>query len=493
LWPMTARPWARPLAAALAALAVGLGAWMLVDQRDACRELEVGEVQLERIPGQPEFDDEYAQLLEWMRERHAAADDEPPYRATVIAPRNLHWFMDAPALTGMPIYKQGFTPGDNFVHKPEAGTAALLDALRVRYVITTGRRSSRGAREVASFGRIRVLERERWAELPIAWLRGPGTLEVLEDDAEHGVVRVRITGAGEGTRVVFGVAGFPRWTLRHDGAELEWIEVPVVSDGPAATQAERRGGDLRGGKAHGDDGSEPTLIAADVGDGELELRYRPRRAADVGAGLLSLLALLAIGALAWRPDRWPSPGRRLDAAVRRLSVVGHPAVIVGLTVVLVVGAAMRRSAADALESTQAVGWLEDGRAQPGPHVHVGPFKTDMLIVPAVLVDPRRKGPAVVGFPGVVLPERLHGWVAIDDDAAKLQRKGRHRVRIEARAPDGSATTLFESWLAHRPGRVPLAIDTGALAGQRVELRVVVESEGQRPPPLGLDLELGGAP
>ena len=61
----------------------------------------------------------------------------------------------------MRLYKQGFTPGDNFVHKPEAGSEALLDRLRVRYVITAERRSLRGTREVARFGRIRVTTRTR--------------------------------------------------------------------------------------------------------------------------------------------------------------------------------------------------------------------------------------------------------------------------------------------------------------------------------------------
>ncbi|MEX1368170.1 MAG: 6-pyruvoyl-tetrahydropterin synthase-related protein, partial [Nannocystaceae bacterium] len=282
-------PWARPLAVLLAGASMGLAGWMAVQQRDVCIEREVGKLQLQRVPGDAEFDREYAALLDWMRQQHAADRDQgvPPYRATVVAARNLHWFMDAPALTGMPIYKQGFTPGDNFVHKPEAGTEALLDALRVRYVITTGRRGSRGAREVARFGRIRVLERPDWDTQPVAWLQGPGTLEVLEDHVDGGVVRVRVSGAGEGTRVVFGVAGFPRWSLEHDGVPVEWIEVPVIGDGPSATQAQRRGTELRGGKAHGDDGSEPTLIAADVGDGELTLRYHPRRGTDVLMGVLS--------------------------------------------------------------------------------------------------------------------------------------------------------------------------------------------------------------
>ncbi|MCA9711579.1 MAG: hypothetical protein KDK70_37435, partial [Myxococcales bacterium] len=315
-WSRPAR-WGRPAAAALVAAVLGLTGWIAVGQREACVTHEVGAVQLERLPGEPTFDQDYAALLDWMRQRveseSESGSEPPPYRATVVAPRNLHWFMDAPALTGMRLYKQGFTPGDNFVHKPEAGSAQLLERLRVRYVISAFRRLSARTPTVARFGAITVQERPGWERQPIAWLDGPGTLRVLEDDVDGGVVRVEVSGAPQGTRVIFGVAGFPRWSLRHDGAPVEWIEVPAVGRGEGVTQAERRAGALRGGKAHGDDGTEPTLIAADVTDGQLELRYQARRPLDVAAGLVSLLALAACGVLLWRPARWTAPTARLDA------------------------------------------------------------------------------------------------------------------------------------------------------------------------------------
>ena len=491
-WPLR-KPWARPLAAVLVAGAIGLGAWMFVGQRELSQEHDVGTIQLERIPGQPQFDGEYAQLLDWMKSEHAQASEQPPYRSTVIAPRNLHWFMDAPALTGMPLYKQGFTPGDNFVHKPEAGKTELLDALRVRYVITTGRRRSRGAKQVAAFGSIRVLERKHWEELPIAWLDGPGSVEVIEDDVDGGVVRVRVSGSEAGSRLVFGVAGFPRWTLMRDGEPIEWVEAPVLGNGPDATTASRRAGELRGGKAHGDDGTEPTLIAAEVGDGEYELRYHAREGRDVLGGLLSIIALVLCGMLAWRPQRFTAPTQRLDSLVERLGPIAHPFVLGGLALLLVTGAVVRHMQADSREDAQAFGWLDDGHGKPGRHARAGLLKTDMLIQPAVLVDARRKAPAEIVFPKVTLGPSLEGWIAIDDDAAKMRRRGRHRFRIEALAADGSATPLLENALAHRPGRRLLSIDTAALEGQTVDLRVVITSEGKAPPPLGFDFDLGAHP
>src|SRR5690606_21772509 len=112
---------------------------------------------------------------------------------------------------------------------------------------------------------------------------------VLEDLGE--TVRVRVREAGDDAVLVFGIAGFPRWRLEGPDGEVEWFEVPVVGDGPIATQAQRRGGELRGGKAHGADGTEPTLVAAHVRDGEYTLQYERWRARDVLALLASLVAI----------------------------------------------------------------------------------------------------------------------------------------------------------------------------------------------------------
>lgn len=491
LWRGGAARWGRALAVGLVAAVVSVYGFMIAGQREVMREHHVGELQLERMPGEPAFDEEYAQLLAWMQAQ-PREENGVPWRATVLAGRNQHWFMDAPALTGMRIYKQGFTPGDNFVHKPEAGGDALLDRLRVRYVITAERRNQRGAREVARFGRIRVLERASWAR-PVAWLEGPGTLEVLEDDADGGIVRARVSGSGPDTRVVFGVAGFPRWTLSQDGEAVEWYETPALGGGESVTQGERRAGARRGGKAHGDDGTEPMLIAAGVGDGELELRYHARRTPDVLAGLASLLAWVACGVLLWRPQRWTAPTERLDALVRRAAPLGHPGVLAGAVLLVLVGAVVKQRRGAAEERVHAVGWADAGWARLGPHARAGMLKADMLIRPAVLVDPRRKGPAELVFPGVTLGPRLAGWVALDDDAAKQRGRGRHELRVEAVGAAGERVVLTDLRLAHRPGRVMIEADPGVLAGQRVDLHVTVESEGDAPPPLGFDLGLGGPP
>lgn len=484
-WP--SRRAARPLAVALAGVAASLGAWMVVDQRAAMREHDVGTVQLLRMPRASTLDTDYPALVAWLAEEWSARGDAF-YRMTVVAPRNLHWFMDAPVLSGMPLYKEGFTPGDNFVHKPESGKDPVLDRARVRYVVVPHGRGGRG-REVASFGELRVLEREGWDELPIAWLEGPGEVEVLEATPDGGPIRVNVSGTGGSSRLVFAISGHPRWALEQGGDRLEWFEVPIWGDGPAASVEARKAGELRGGKALGDDGSEPTLLAADVGNGEVVLRYRARTARDVLAGIVGIFAIGVSLALAFAVKRLPRATEITTRSIERIARVLHPAVLAVLVVAAAAIGAMRWRSAAVEESDLAVGHALDGRARVSG-AHAGLVKTDMLLRPALVVNRRRKGPAVAEFPGVALGESLEGWFAVDDDAAQMRRRGSHRIRILVRIGDSEHVLLASRPVAHRPGQVPLRLDTSAFAGQTGTIVVIVDSEGV-PPPLGFDLRLSG--
>jgi hypothetical protein len=144
----------------------------------------------------------------------------------------------------------------------------------------------------------------------------------------------------------------------------------------------------------------------------------------------------------------------------------------------------------AAERERAVGWLARGQVVRAAHLHPGPLKTDMLVYPAIEVDRRRREPAVLELADVRLGPTLTGWLALDDDAAKSRRDGKHRVSIVARAKGGDWVTLFDDAVAHRPGRRFFALDTSALEGELADLRVTITSEGQAPPELGFDLDLG---
>jgi type IV secretory pathway VirB2 component (pilin) len=476
----------RIVGAASVAAAIGAIGWLVVDVRGAMVEHEVGTVQLQRsLRGEIDEDDRRA-LLDWLARRRAETPDFS--RVAFHEPRNVHWFMDSILVTGLPTYKIGFTPGDNFVHKPESGRPELLDRLQVRWIVA---RHSGGARgePVARFGDLRVFARE--TSSGIASVEGSGQLDVLEDDPDGGRVRVRLSGADPSTRLVFHVAGYPRWELSRDGEPVPWLEVPVWGEGPVATPEERRRGLLRGGRAEGDDGSEPTLVAVDgAADGEWVLEYRMRRWFDVLADLISLAAIaLCVAAAARRRGAEALLQRLVDG----LRPMGQP-IAVGAVVALGLGLAFARSREGALhEAARAVGWVQDGRAT-AERARVEPFKTEMLIRSGVRVRPLPASPAVLEFPGVTLGPVLEGWVAIDDDAAQAPPRGRHRLRIEAREGDAAWRELLDQRVAHRADRQLLAVEVGDLAGRTVALRVTVEASGDAPPPAAFDLVLGpGAP
>lgn len=475
----------RALAIPLGLAAAALAGWMARDQGQAMRAGKVGTPQVVREPGDAELDEDYAALREHLRELWAQSDHD--WRLTVTAPRNSHWFMDAPVTTGVPLYKQGFTPGDNFVHKPEAGTPELLDLLGVRYVVTRKRGGPRGATLVGTFGSLKLWERGSWTSVPPAIVRGSAQVEVLEHDDDHAVVRV--TGSVPNDVLVFTVAGYPRWDLRKNGISIDWFEVPAVGDGPDALQDERRSGALKGGKANGDDGTEPTLLAVGATDGTWELIYRRWRTRDVVGAIATIVAALACVVLV-RPARRLDGSAVLERVRERAGVHLRPWMLLALAGLAGALAVQRARTAGALEAERAIGWVDAGRART-KNAKAGPLKTDMLVRAAVLVE-RRTKPAEVLFPDVVLGERLTGWFALDDDAAKLQREGSHRVTIEA--SDGEAWTVLEAFpLAHEPGRQPLDVPTGAFAGAPVDLRVRIDADGESPPPIGFDLDLGHVP
>ena len=91
-----------------------------------------------------------------------------------------------------------------------------------------------------------------------------------------------------------------------------------------------------------------------------------------------------------------------------------------------------------------------------------------------------------------MPAVLHGWLGIDDDQAQQSaRWARHRVRIEVRrrGSEEAWSTLADVQVQHAPGQVRLELESGALAGQPVELRVIDETQGKTLPRLGIDLVL----
>ncbi len=501
--------WTRGFAGVSAGLlglvAAGLAMEMIDEQRAAMHEHGVGAIQIERMPSAEDpaaFEADYQAFLRWADEQWQARDHD--YRIAVRDSRNLHWFMDAPVWLATPIYKLGFTPGDNFVHKPEQGRPELLDALGVRWILSRSRSTKPQPGEVARFGTL-VVRPHRPAggasPRPLAWIEGPGQIESIAADLREGSVRTVITNAAAGSRVVFAIAGYPRWRATLDGQPIAWFEVPVWGDAEPVTPDQRRAGALRGGKALGDDGSEPTLIAIDLPAGldrsaVLELAYVEHTPRERVAELLSLLTLIVVGLALAGEHRWPIYVRDwLAVSEAVLAKLGHPIGLAGLASLGILVAILRWQAAAELEHDRLLGRALAGevtlvRAEPGP------VKTDMLIRPALLLRPRPGSPAELTLELDAMPTRLHGWLGIDDDQAQQSaRWARHRVRISARrrGTDEAWTTLVDMQVQHAAGQIELDIATGSLAGQAVELQVIDSSDARPLPRLGIDLVLVEGP
>ncbi|MBC8072931.1 MAG: hypothetical protein IAG13_31705, partial [Deltaproteobacteria bacterium] len=223
----------RMVAIAIALLPAAWIAWVVHGSLAAAREGQVGEMQASRAGNDDDgFEAEWSAYLEWAAERWHERDRFWRF-AYVTKARHGHGLADAPLYTDAPAYKIGFTPGDNFIHRIESEERAVLDRLRVRYVVAV---DGRKGEPVTSFGRVRVFERPVTEQ--VARLVGAGELTVVRDDPDGEGVVVDVHGTAGG-RIEWNIAGHPRWELRRDGELMPWYEVPVVGDAPAVTPEQR--------------------------------------------------------------------------------------------------------------------------------------------------------------------------------------------------------------------------------------------------------------
>jgi hypothetical protein len=181
--------------------------------------------------------------------------------------------------------------------------------------------------------------------------------------------------------------------------------------------------------------------------------------------------------------------------LQKLARMLHPIVLAVLVLAMLALAGRRWQQARVEEATHLLGWY-GADALEATRVEAGPVKTDMLIRPALLLRPRPGKPSEVQLELAVMPEQLHGWYGLDDDQA--QQRGQwanHHLRIEARPQNAAGTwaTLLDVRVAHAPRQVPIVLDTGPLAGQTVELRIVDTVRDERVARFGMNLQLGAGP
>jgi hypothetical protein len=430
-------------------------------------------------------EDELDQAIEWLNQR--AREDENFWRIEYRASRNRHTLMDASPRLERPLYKSGFTPGDNFVHKPESGKSKVLDPLRVRYRLQIKGGERALPREVARFGNLRVVERrirdESVGRGPMrARVRGAGSLSVVEADDDRLVLG--LAGADATTEVQYIIGGHPRWQVSLDGQPLERYESPLWGQAEAVAFAERRAGALRGGKAHGDDGSEPTLLTVKPGrDGRLTLRYVHATGGERLLLALSTLAFLFLMAnlsprLRERTNSW---GRTLEEQAPKLDrlLAWRTQLILSLILLAAMGLRWKRGLDS--QANTIMRWNPRGETARGRAVgDLGPLKTDMLIRPAFRVRVPGSGEVHVTLEGVDCEAGLSGWIALDDDWAKQRSPGRFRV-LRSGAPESEAPLAS---FAHRPGRhfITLSPEACAPSGKLV---LELQNDGPKAHTLGL--------
>jgi hypothetical protein len=224
-----------------------------------------------RIVGEDErrFFRDLERLTSYTRELRQSSTEH--YRVAYHMWRNEHLANLAPVFDGSLMYKVGYTPVQIFDKVPMTDDLALLEALSVKYVVSSDPLHLPALQQEKRFGALRLYRFLNYRPDPFSVL-GPGRGELLEFSPEQ--LRIRLSGTSPESRLKIHVASFPRWEATLDGEVLPIATVPVF-------------------------GAEyPILMEVPARDGELVLRY-VYRAVDWLGLCLTLAAVPAFAAGVW--------------------------------------------------------------------------------------------------------------------------------------------------------------------------------------------------
>lgn len=270
------------------ALGAALGAGLLAPGWRHFYDTQIAKV----IVGEDErqFFGDLERLTRYTRELRQSSTEH--YRIAYHMWRNEHLATLTPVFDGSLIYKVGYTPVQIFEKVPMTDDLALLEALSVKYVVSSYKLRLPALQQEKQFGALRLYRFLNYRPDPSSVL-GPGRSELLEFSPEQ--LRFRLSGTSSESRLKIHVASFPRWQATLDGEVLPITTVPVF-------------------------GAEyPMLMEVPVRDGELVLRY-VYRAVDWLGLCVTLAAVPAFAAGVWL-------GRRrseLSAVAARLSRRARP-------------------------------------------------------------------------------------------------------------------------------------------------------------------------
>ena len=469
----------RRYAAVGARLALALVAviWSGKDVLESAKRFSVGHVPVEAIRTAGSFEDDKTSLYGWLDQQANALGR--PVRVVFDDGRNVHWLMDATARATVQVYKVGFTPGDNFVHKPESRDPEVLEWFQPDFVITRGKKRDRVGEVAASFGSIDVRAKKH-EDRHLARIIGPGSISIRLGAIEDEGIEFDISDSIPTSRLTLAVAGYARWEITRDGEPVEWEETPLHGDGAPVSREARAQGSLRGGKAAGDDGREPTLISVpNIQDGSYHLSYHRWRWRDVFGLLLTMLGVvLAVRTLQGRgPFRLFSSLAKRQGARRSLAIL----TILGLLFVSV-----RWRSARTGEDGRASFQLRGATNEQLDGLRPGLFKTEMTIGPAIIIPSNLTAPRELVWTLEHAPKTLEGWVAVQDDWTKRGVRGGYKLRILARA-EGVETEMWRGRTPRTEGKRSFTMDMERFEGHPVELLVRLEHWGKTPPKAGFDL------
>lgn len=470
-WQIRLERWRSALLVLVGLLAIGtIGHRLSMDRRafvEHAEQLGWGQWPTHRLGERyADLDADYAQFVRWAQEQR---DQGRTLRFHAKDSRNLHWFMDLPALTGHSVYKSGFTPGDNFRHKPESRHRELLSKLGLTHELRRVAPDAAHREGTLRWGRIElrpidwsvrraVIHDAAGQEVQDSgWLsqqeRGRWLLEIPEDQA--GPLTVALP-----------IAHYARWRIQHQGQTVSSFATPARGEYAAqmAPQAV-----TPPGRALGNQGDQPTLLSAKFpGPGRYEIIYETQTGRD---RLGFWISVLCAGCLVFR--RPPLSFKlRLDRVA--LCALGVLLFALGIQI-----NRTRQARKDHL-----VRRFED-LSTHATRVKPGFTKSNMVIERALIAKPRQGSPAQFQIEMPRWKPTLRLWWSLHDDWAQADLKPRPHYQIRVWL-HGNPEPIFEQTFTHRPNRHSVDLDTKALVGKRATIRVEIGSNRNKSTRIAVD-------
>lgn len=402
------------------------------------------------------IESDHRAFLGWAKEQYQAGQR---YRFHVIAARHDHNFMDIPALTGHEVYKSGFTPADNFRHKPESRHPALLDRLGLTHELSRVEEDAPPAADARRWGRVQVR--------PIPWVP-PRTeavdalgnkLDTAPSFSRSGPMTFRVQISDQTPMpelVQLPVAFYPRWKLRHEnGVEVETLATPVLGPwlGPIPSTPP--------GRWAGNDGRQPTLLSfRPQGPGVYELSYQRWGFSDKLGLWISLLCLVSLC------FKLPSRVRLIEP--RRLAAMGW----MGVMIAVLVRVGMQWPAHSKRWSER----IEEITVLSG-EVEPAIFRSNMALERALVAKVSVKLPARFQIAPLQDTGALDLWWSLGDDRGlhSAPETTVYHVELRAALEGGKTRVLLSQYFRHRPNRHAARVDLSHLKGQIVRLEVRISS------------------